>query len=365
MLFIVLTKFEMAACVKTWPSKDEKALVFYNKDAPQHNGKKGYVEAFSSKIKSVRQKGAPFVSKSSRDSKTHCSLRFGCKICKNDFVFKALKSSCVIGRDIKWTLVDPTEKSCNCFLIDTAGKDDNEREDDLDDSSMNSITSPCKNSVEENNVGSHPLAQSTPKTSKTSEKKKVLTNGETQNTPKSTITKCKGNTPSLKETAQPASNTPRRLFGNEWQEVRDAMEDFKLLIAKLPKDKALEVINIGSSYGSNVLNFREQSKANSKGGSPDTICDSMKETLCRSISMKILRYNSKSKLALIPEKAKVTGSDSNENLALQNDTENNPGKRTLEVYDDKENSSKRQKLHKMSLRKSHEITPPPKKTIEN
>lgn len=398
-----MKKFEMATCVKSWPSKTQNELIFYNKDAPHHDGKTGYVDAFRPKIMKLRKEAAMFISKSPRYSKTECSLRFCCKICQKDFVFKAAKSVCVAGRDVKWTLVPPTDLTCKCFLegIVVDGEEDEETMN-IDDDSQELLDTPSKELDELG--GSQPAAHGTPAlASKIPKAEKLRQDSASKKTPSQPSTETKinvgqQNTPKQLKVLQLTSKTPKRLFVNDGHEVQDALKDLSLLIEKLPKKQALETINIATCYGSNLVDFLQRSKQNPKEGSPDTICDKMTTSLCRTISLKITRYNSKNKTTdmkgiLGKAEDKETGSGIDLNISAsqgakskgvevgkagsgsnhetpapqsattnevqqESETEVTSGKRQSEQEENKENSNKKQKTFGMVLRKSHELIPP-------
>lgn len=294
--YIVMKKFEMASCVKTWPDKTaENMLIFYNKDAKKSEGKQGYIATFTQKISKLRKEKSIFTSQSARNSKRECSLRFHCKSCQKDFVFKTLKELCVPGKDVKWTLVDPTESSCKCFLEDVLVNEEVSglEEFAIEDESQNTSETPSKKQNDDP-CESQPAAHSTPiHSSAAKNKDKLLSERQSQKTPLQPLseTKSNQNTPKQLKTPQQALNAPRRLFINDTQEVSQASKYFSQLVEKLPKKQALESIKIGTVYGENMLNFMQNAKKKPGGGSSEKISEKMITSLCHSITLKINSYN--------------------------------------------------------------------------
>lgn len=375
MHLIILTIQEMAVCVKDWPSPGQPNLIFYSGKTCGNN--KSYVDLFKPKIEKTRLKKAPFTSLSPRNNKQECSVRFKCKVCTKDFVFKALKEVCVPGKDVKWKLVTPTETTCKCFqestAMDAISEDENGETTsaetvDVQDkvnllaeldaapqmatpSRQTNIIFSQKTPLPSPFINSH---QSPRAFTPFSASRKTLFSNQQENTP----AKRQPLEVAQSHNIQPTTSSNEK----DRREIEDELLSFSSIVQTLPVIRAKEAIQIGKIYAKNIKNFEVRSQQHPTEGSPDTICDKMSATLCRSLVTRVFLYTTKDKSISMSEMLKAMdrpGSEKEEseenvcssaNLGSGEEGSNASVKRHIDHTENVVNK-KRKQFH-MTLRKS-------------
>lgn len=286
----------MASCVKAWPTAGQPDLIFFGKTSNCGNNI-GYVDVFKPKILILRTKKASFTSLSARNNKRDVSIRFYCKACKNDFVFKALKKKCFPGTDVKWKRVPPTDKSCKCFLECTTIESD-----DDEDTEGKEVENNLQNEIPKASTPRQEVkldSQITPRPSPFASPRATMFS-----TPKLTL----ASTTFFKYHSPKTTTMAASLVNEDRKKVLDEMKHFSDTVQDLPTRKALEAIQFGNFYANNIKNFHTRSQQHPVEGSPDTVCDKMAAFLSRSMISKVFQFNAKDQTKSMEEMLKAVGS---------------------------------------------------------